>query len=178
MRTLWDKQSLSGSEPARTSLEQASLCPSGCALGVRAVGRWPGSLTGHRAPSLHHQLETLQAQPGLLCGWLLKAQEVSFRLGSRGWNPRAVKPSGPAGNPIREVGTEAALRVTQTLWMLQVGKEHPGLLQDPQPHLPPITPSRFTLGGEPLALFHDKPCRSITWWLSTRTKGRRPRSRS
>ena len=56
--------------------------------------------------------------------------------------------------------------------------EHPGLLQDPQLHLPPITPSCFTLGGEPLALFHDKPYCSITWWLSIWTKGRRPRSGS
>lgn len=44
----------------------------------------PHGASGTLTPS--PELETLQAQLGLLCGWLLKAQEVSFRLGSQGWN--------------------------------------------------------------------------------------------
>lgn len=59
LRTLGDKQLLSGSEPTGTSLEQTSLCISGCTLSVGTVGRRPGSLKWHRVCSLRHrELET------------------------------------------------------------------------------------------------------------------------
>lgn len=135
--------------------------------------------------TLSPELETPEAQPGLLCRWLLAAQEVSCRLGSQGWNPCCEAQGGGVWSVGRQ---ESPSEKWGQRWhsgsprlcgcSTWVKTENPRLLQDPQPHLPLITSSCFTLGGEPLALFHDKPYRSITWWLSTRTKGRQPRSGS
>lgn len=114
----------------------------------------PHGASGTLTPS--PELETLQAQPGLaLGGWLLKAQEVSFRLGSRGLETPCCEAQGV------ESGQWGRQEIRSEKWGQRrhsgpprlcgcaTGKEHPGLSQDRQPHLLPITLHALLWVGSP-----------------------------